>query len=113
MNKDYTLGNMAEELQMTTSAYRKIEAGITNAPTLRLLNIAAVLDVNVTDFFEDMHAMVADPKEKFGYATKDDVERITKMVQQLMKDFEKFREALPEKMGAKKQGRQAARNKNK
>lgn len=102
LGKDYTLANMAEELAMTPSAYRKIEEGITNPPTTRLLEIAKVLDVNVTEFFEEVN-MVADRSEKFGYATKDDIENVMRVVQQLARDFERFRNDLPvKKAGPKK-----------
>lgn len=102
IGKEYTLANMAEELEMTPSAYRKIEQGITNAPTSRLIEIARVLEVNVGDFFDETE-MVAERSEKFGYATKDDIENVMRVVQQLARDFERFREELPvKKTGPKK-----------
>jgi transcriptional regulator with XRE-family HTH domain len=102
INKEYTLANMAEELEMTPSAYRKIEQGITNPPTTRLIEIAKVLEVNVADFFNEVD-MVTEHSEKFGYATKDDIENVMRAVQQLARDFEKLREELPvKKQGAKK-----------
>lgn len=102
LGKEYTLANMAEELSMTPSAYRKIEQGITNPPTTRLLEIAKVLEVNVIEFFEEVN-MVADRSEKFGYATKDDVESVMRVVQQLSRDLERLRNDLPiRKSGPKK-----------
>jgi transcriptional regulator with XRE-family HTH domain len=102
ISKEYTLANMAEELEMTPSAYRKIEQGITNPPTTRLIEIAKVLEVNVADFFNEME-LVTERSEKFGYATKDDIENVMRAVQQLAKDFERLREELPvKKQGPKK-----------
>jgi transcriptional regulator with XRE-family HTH domain len=102
LSREYTLANMAEELEMTPSAYRKIEQGITNPPTTRLLEIAKVLEVNVSDFFEELDA-VTEHKEKFGFATKDDVDNLMRVVQQLARDFQKLREELPvKKAGLKK-----------
>jgi transcriptional regulator with XRE-family HTH domain len=102
IGKEYTLANMAEELEMTPSAYRKIEQGITNPPTTRLIEIAKVLEVNVADFFNELE-MVTERSEKFGYATKDDIENVMRVVQQLARDFERLREELPiKKSGPKK-----------
>lgn len=86
---------------MTASAYRKIEQGITNAPTSRLIEIAEVLEVNVSDFFEEN--IVSDNREKFGYATKEDVDSILRVIQKIATDFERLREELSlKKPGAKK-----------
>ncbi len=110
LSKEYTLANMAEELEMTPSAYRKIEQGITNPPTQRLIDIAKVLEVNVSDFFEELDA-VAEHREKFGFATKDDVDSLMRVVQQLARDMERLREELHVKKAPAKKYPKTKRNK--
>ena len=86
---------MAEELNITTSAYSKIERGDTDASTSRLLQIAEVLEVSVTDFFEDAVASFRDDIGKYGYATKEEMENLTKVVNSLAQKIEKLTEELP------------------
>ncbi len=93
-SKDLTQANMAEELGMTTSAYSKIERGDTNPPVNRLVQIAKVLEVNIADFFED-RAQAAEEGNKYGYASKEEVENLGRLVSILAKEIEKLREELP------------------
>lgn len=103
INKDFTLANMAEELGMTTSAYSKIERGVTNPPASRLIQIAEILEVNVKDFFEDpVPNTVVEAKNLYGFATKDELAHLTHLVQTLLIEFEKLREELPAKAEKKK-----------
>ena len=50
-SKDYSQENMAGELNISTSAYSKIERGITDPSVGRLSEIAKILDVDITYFF--------------------------------------------------------------
>ena len=93
--KDLTQANMAEELGMTTSAYSKIERGDTNAPINRLVQIAKVLEVSIADFFDESDSSVGENSGKYGYATKDEVENLSRLVSILAKEIEKLREELP------------------
>lgn len=45
--KGYSYENMAEDLGLTSSGYRKIEKGETKLSVERLFQIAAVLDISV------------------------------------------------------------------
>ena len=92
--KDLTQANMAEELNITTSAYSKIERGDTDAPTSRLLQIAKVLEVNVTEFFEDK-VLSFNEDQKYGFASKEQVDNLEKTVSTLVKEIEKLTQALP------------------
>ena len=95
-SKDLTQANMAEELGMTTSAYSKIERGDTNPPINRLLEIAKVLEVDVADFFADPSMTTKDEPAKYGYATKEEVENLSKLVNSLIKEIERLRQDLPQ-----------------
>lgn len=106
--KDYTQSNVAGDLGITTGAYAKIERGETDANVSRLLKIAEILEVNVCDFFEDRRQplTVSEPPAQYGYASRYEVEQLSKSIQQLLKEMEKMKEELKEskakKKGAKK-----------
>ncbi|MDO5615124.1 MAG: helix-turn-helix domain-containing protein [Cruoricaptor ignavus] len=50
--KGYTYENMADELGLTTAAYRKIEMGETKLTVERLFRIANILEAPVSDILE-------------------------------------------------------------
>lgn len=93
--KDLTQANMAEELGMTTSAYSKIERGDTNAPVNRLLQIAKVLEVDVAEFFAEPVTSFKEESGKYGFATREEVENLGRLVSILAKEIEKLRAELP------------------
>jgi transcriptional regulator with XRE-family HTH domain len=92
-SKGYSQANVAEELGITHGAYAKIERGETDPSAGRLAQIAKVLEVRVTDFFEDQstHHLAAEEIKNYGFASKDEVESLAKLVQSLVKEFEKLR----------------------
>jgi len=51
--KDLNQTQMAAKLKITASAYSKIERGITDPSVGRLDQIAAILKINIKDFFTD------------------------------------------------------------
>lgn len=83
-NKGLTQASLAEDLNMTTSAFSKIELGRNNTPIKRLYEIANILEVSPVEFFEDSHK-VSEPSEKMGFATKDDFETLKRMMESLAK----------------------------
>ncbi len=90
--KGYSQANIAEDLDITPGAYAKIERGETDANTSRLLQIAKILEVNITEFFEDSPSF-QDKQNDYGYAAKDEVRTLAETVQTLTKEIEKLREA--------------------
>lgn len=95
--KGLTQENVAEELGINSSSYSKIERGETDANASRLLQIAKVLGVNATQFFEDSLLSVNED-HKYGYASKEDLDNLNKIIAQLSRQVEK----LQEQLGAKK-----------
>lgn len=96
IGKDFTQENLAEELGITKSAFSKIERGETDANVSRLLRIAEILEVSVCDFFEDTRpAVVSDQGNPYGYASKQDVEQLSKSIQSLIREIEKMKTQLP------------------
>ncbi len=96
-SKDYSQENVAAELSMTTSAYSKIERGITDAPTSKLLKIAEILEVDIADFFVDVQKRTNKLNEAgqvYGFATKGDIEEIVKMIQSVIKEVNQLKITL-------------------
>ena len=53
LKKGYTFENMSDELEITPSAYRKIETGDTKLTVERLFKIAEILSENVSYFLDE------------------------------------------------------------
>jgi transcriptional regulator with XRE-family HTH domain len=84
-SKDLKPGNMAGELNISYSAYSKIERGITDPSVGRLEQIAKILGVGVTYFFLDSGepAIVEESPALYSVAKKSEVEEINKIIKQL------------------------------
>ena len=93
--KRLTQENVADELGISHGAYAKIERGETDPNTSRLLEIAKILKVDVTEFFEETTVSIKENKINYGFATKDEVESLAKSVHNLAKEIEKLRQELP------------------
>ena len=103
-SKGLTQGNIAHELEMTHGAYAKIERGETDAPLSRLTQIAAVLEVNITEFFEDKTKLLSwkESENPYGFAVKSDVENLAKAVEMLAREVKEMRSELFPKAKAAK-----------
>ncbi|HMK04628.1 MAG TPA: helix-turn-helix transcriptional regulator [Ferruginibacter sp.] len=89
-SKDYSQENMAGELGITTSAYSKIERGITDPSIGRMAQIAKILEVEVTYFFQEQNATAArieDPNKTYGFATKSDIEELTNIINKIKQEI--------------------------
>ena len=82
--KDLSLENMAFELGITTSAYSKIEREECNISIKRLEEIARILEVEVIDFFREPTTTSVSDTANTPPATKNDVETMVKMIQELI-----------------------------
>ena len=91
-SKDYTQDNMAAELDITAGAYAKIERGETDPSATRLLKIAEILEVDVTIFFQDHQpAKAEEPINPYGFASKNDFDKLAQLIKQLNKEMEKLK----------------------
>jgi len=81
-SKDYSQENMAGELNISTSAYSKIERGVTDPSIGRLTEIAKILEVDITYFFIEQPAnpitKAEDPARPYGFATKTEVDELAR-----------------------------------
>lgn len=94
VSKDLTQDNMAMDLGITAGAYAKIERGETDPSATRLMKIAEILEVPVTNFFADTTTLTPaaqSTQQPYGYATKNEVEQLTSLVKQLSADIEKLK----------------------
>jgi transcriptional regulator with XRE-family HTH domain len=92
---------LADELGITTSTVSKIERGEIDASTTRLIEIAKALKVTPQEFFgepEPSH----EEKNKYGYATRDEMETLTRLVHALADKIDKLSETIGEKKEKKK-----------
>jgi len=101
-NKGLSQANVAHELNITPGAYAKIDRGETDAPTSRLLQIAQILEVHISAFFEGAPLIKENKNPNYGYASKTDVENLSLLVHSLIKEVEKLRSELPKVAPKKK-----------
>ena len=95
-SKDYSQENMAGELNISTSAYSKIERGITDPSISRVDAIAKILDVDITYFFQEHPtSKTEDPNKAYGFATKGDIEELTGLISGLKQEITRLKTSLP------------------
>ena len=85
--KGFTYENMANELDLSIGAYRKIELNQTNLSVERLYQIAGVLDVNITQLLDI-------EKENYTQTNKDNatgyLQKIENFYQENKETYEKL-----------------------
>jgi transcriptional regulator with XRE-family HTH domain len=104
-SKDYSQQNMADDLNISKSAYSKIERGLTDPSVSRVAAIAKILEVDITYFFQEQTTLVnktEDPADPFGYATKSEVEDLARSITRLTKELAVIKAALPKPAPVKK-----------
>ena len=96
-SKDYTQQNMADELEISLSAYNKIETGKTDPSVGRVTAIAKILEVDISYFFQDQSVInkIDDPNKTYGFATKKELEELTNMVNKLKQEIASLKASLP------------------
>lgn len=84
---------MASELEITAGAYAKIERGETDPSVTRLIQIAEILGVDVTYFFQEtMNPLqVLDKNTNYGFASQHDIEKLTMLIESLNREIEKMK----------------------
>lgn len=99
--KDYSQGNMATELGITPGAYAKIERGETDPSATRLMQIANILEVDVTTFFKEsatneLTATAASVQTHTSPAvTRAEFNRVVEALNHLKAELENIRKQLP------------------
>ena len=95
--KDYTQQNMADELGLSHSAYSKIERGQTDPSVGRLGEIAKILEVDVTYFFQEPSVInkIDDPNKTYGFATKKELEELANVINKMKQEILNLKASLP------------------
>ena len=91
-----TQDNVAYELGITKGAYNKIENGQTNVSVKRLYEIAKIFEVDILEFFKlsTSESKVEEVQKKYGFATRDDIEQIMTMVQELAREVNSLKATI-------------------
>jgi transcriptional regulator with XRE-family HTH domain len=103
-SKDYSQQNMADELNISLSAYSKIERAATDPSVSRITAIAKILEVDVTYFFQEQ-TIVTKAEEtinSYGFATKTEVEDLHKAINKLRSEIANLKASLPAPPAKKK-----------
>ena len=104
-SKDYSQENMAGELGISTSAYSKIERGVTDTSVNRLAAIAKILEVDIIYFFQEQTATInkaEDASKPHGFATKNDIEELTSFINNLKQEIASLKTSLSKPTTKKK-----------
>lgn len=93
INLDITRDDVADQLNISNSAYAKIERGDTDMNVSHLDKIAKFFKVDIADFFPDrkLTTPFEDKPNKYGYATKEDIEQLARVINQLRTEVEKLK----------------------
>jgi len=89
VEKRLTQSDVALDLGITPGAYSKIESGPTEISVKKLAAIAAILEVNITYFFQQPTTAhkVEEPDMAFGFATKTDIEELTRIINKMKQEI--------------------------
>lgn len=94
-SKDYSQENMGMELGITAGAYAKIERGESDPSATRLIQLAEILGVDVSVFFQDTIPNKAeDDIKKYGIATQQDIQAIHELILLLKKELESIKNEI-------------------
>lgn len=106
-SKDFSQENVAADLNITAGAYAKIERGETDPSATRLIEIASILGVDVTTFFQDFSSLVkaeaAITSPTTDLVTKKDIAELADSVQRLYSEIAQLKKdvTIIKKAGAK------------
>lgn len=94
LNQEY----VAEEIGMSGGNFGKIERGEIDINTDYLYKLSKLFKIPVSEFFEESPvSIVSERAESYGYATKDDLQKLSKTVTKLAAELEKLNQNLPTK----------------
>jgi transcriptional regulator with XRE-family HTH domain len=88
-----TRDDVADQLNISNSAYAKIERGETDVQVSRLDALAKLFKVDVIDFFRDKKSlqMEEESSRQYGLATKEDIEQLTQTIRLLKQEIERLK----------------------
>ena len=107
--KGFTYENMADELELTTAAYRKIETGETKLSVERLFRISNILEASISEFLEfdqnhfvqnnySSESVISQRIENYYQDNKEITEQLIKAKDDLIDVLKKERQAVKAKI---------------
>jgi transcriptional regulator with XRE-family HTH domain len=95
--KGLTQSDIAVDMGITAGAYNKIETGPTAITIEKLAEIAAILEVDITYFFQKKSTInkAEDGDKPYGFATKSDIEELTGIINKLKQEIASLKASLP------------------
>ena len=103
VEKRLTQSDVALDLGITPGAYSKIESGPTEISVKKLGEIAKILEVNITYFFQDSSShKMEDQGKPYGLATKSDIEDLTRVINKIKEEIASLKASLPAPQKGKK-----------
>lgn len=104
-NRDLSQDNVADELGITKGAYSKIERGVTAISVDRLDQLSKIFDIGIHVFFQESNQqIVEDDKDRYGFATKGDIEELVKMLAVFRDELNNFKKGFNPETGFKPAG---------
>ncbi len=90
---------MAGELGISTSAYSKIERGVTDPSIGRMGEIAKILEVDISYFFQEQGSIspinkAEDHNKPYGFATKSDIEELISIINKMKQEIASLKTGL-------------------
>lgn len=91
-SKDYTQENMAAELGITAGAYAKIERGETDAAFTRLIHIAEILEIPISNLLSGSPVIpsLEESVGQYGFASKAELDTLSQLIRQITRKLEKL-----------------------
>ena len=96
VEKRLTQSDVALDLGITPGAYSKIESGPTEISVKKLGEIAVILEVDISYFFEKENSSnkFEDPGKGYGFATKSDIEELTSVINKIKQELANLKASL-------------------
>ena len=104
VEKSLTQSDVALDLGITPGAYSKIESGPTEISVKKLGAIAKILEVEMSYFFQGQSpsAKLEDNSKSYGFATKSDIEELTRLINKIKQEIAALKTASPVPVSRKK-----------
>ena len=93
LERNLSQENMADELGISVGAYSNIETGKTDSTVTRLMQIVKLLDADVMEIIsgrKNEPKTVEEAIKNYGFATKEDLESVQKIVDTMHREIIKL-----------------------
>lgn len=96
VEKRLTQSDVALDLGITPGAYSKIESGPTEITVKKLAEIAAILEVGITYFFQEKSTSnkLEEQDKPNAFATKRDIEELTSAITKIKEEITNLKASL-------------------